>query len=202
MALHRGRLSTKIEITEVAPLTREDLVTIREKRTLPVVARFRDPHHRVARLIATGMRPEQVAMECGYSISRIYTLSKDPSFLELVAEYRKDVHTAFVTSQEEDYTSTVALNRKALRQLHEKIDRADEENELLPTKELLSIFSDTSDRVGISKKTTNLNVNIDFAAKLEAAAARAKNVIEGRAVTPSSVDEAGDSDPTPMLRRA
>jgi hypothetical protein len=74
------------------------------------------------------------------------------------------------------------VNLKALRHLNEHFDKADEENELIPISRALAVFADTSDRVGLSKKSTNVNINVDFAAKLESARARSakSRLVEGR----------------------
>lgn len=182
MPLHRGRLTSLPDIKSIRPLTREDLEEIKAKRTLPVVARFRDPHHRVARLFAAGLRHTAVAEATGYSLARLYTLTADPAFQNQIAEYRADVHTAFVSAEEEHYAMATEVNRKALRHIAEAFDKADEEGELIPIDKSLRVFADTADRVGIQKRSTNVHVNLDFAAKLEAAIARSGKVID---VTPN-----------------
>lgn len=182
MPLHRGRITSLPDIKSIRPLTREDLEEIKAKRSLPVVQRFRDPHHRVARLVSSGLRPAQVAEATGYSLARIYVLQSDPAFLNLVAQYREDVHSAFVSAEEEHYAMATEVNRKALRHIAEAFDKADEEGELIPVDKALRVFSDTADRVGIQKRSTNVHVNMDFAAKLEAAIARSGKVID---ITPN-----------------
>lgn len=196
MALTVGRLPAKIIIGEVRPLRRDDLEAIREKRTIGVVQKLRDPHHRAARLIASGLRPQQVAIACGYSMQRIYTLTADPAFKDLVAKYREDVHEAFVSSEEEHYAMATEVNRKALRHINEHFDKADEEGELVPFRNALAAFGDTSDRVGIQKRSTQTHVNVDFAAKLEAAIARSGKANAMVDVTPSALPQ------SPLRRRA
>ena len=66
----------------------------------------------------------------GYSLARIYILQADPSFQDLVAAYRKDVHDAFVSAEEERYQIATSVNLKALRHINEHFDKADEEGEL------------------------------------------------------------------------
>lgn len=182
MPLHRGRISTKLEILGVRELTRDDLACIRGKRDVPAVQRLRDTHHRLARLIASGLRPAQAAAECGFSVARVYVLHADPSFQDLVAAYRKDVNTAYVNSEEERYKMATDVNLKALRHISEHFEKADEEGELVPIGRALAVFADTSDRVGLSKKTVNTNINIDFAARLEKAIQRSTKVIEHQPV--------------------
>lgn len=189
MTLHRGRIPANIEILGIRPLTRDDLDCIREKRNVPVVQRFRDPHHRLARLLASGLRPAEAASQVGYSLARIYILNADPSFQDLVAAYRRDVHEAYISAEEERHKTATEVNLKALRHINERFDKADEEGELVPIKDALAVFADTSDRVGLSKKSLNVNINVDFAAKLEAARQRSLNarvprLIEGRSAAP------------------
>lgn len=182
MTLHRGRIETKLDILGIRPLSRDDLACVKEKRNVPAVQRFRDPHHRLARLLASGLRPAEAATQVGYSLARIYILQADPSFQDLVAAYRKDVHDAYVSGEEERFRMATEVNLKALRHLNEHFDKADEEGELVPISRALSVFADTSDRVGLSKKSTNLNINVDFAAKLEGAIARSakSRLVKGR----------------------
>jgi len=184
VTLHRGRIETKIEILGVRPLSRDDLACVKEKRNVPAVQRFRDPHHRLARLLASGIRPAQAASEAGYSLARIYILQADPSFQDLVSAYRKDVHNAYISAEEERHRAATEVNLKALRHLNEHFDKADEEGELVPIGRALAVFADTSDRVGLSKKSTNVNINVDFATKLEGAIARSANakLVRGRSL--------------------
>ena len=187
MTLHRGKIATNLQILGVRTLSRDDLALIKEKRNVPAVQRFRDPHHRLARLLASGLRPAEAATQVGYSLARIYLLQADPSFQELVAAYRKDVQSAYVSAEEERFRMATEVNLKALRHVNEHFDKADEEGELVPLQRALAVFADTSDRVGLSKKSTNVNINVDFAAKLEAARSRSANarlVGETRSTTP------------------
>lgn len=177
MPLHRGQLRQGIlRIDGVRELTRDDLLCLRDKRSVPAVQRLRDPHHALARAIASGLRPKEAAEQCGFSVARVYVLHSDPSFQDLVASYRKDVHDAFVTSEEERFRMANEVNRKALRTIAEHFDKAEAEGELIPLRSALSVFADTSDRVGLIKKSAQVNINIDYAAKLEAARARSEKV--------------------------
>src|ERR1700735_59196 len=103
MTLHRGKIATNLQILGVRTLSRDDLALIKEKRNVPAVQRFRDPHHRLARLLASGFCPSAGATQVGYSLARIYLLQADPSFQELVAAYRKDVQSAYVSAEEERF---------------------------------------------------------------------------------------------------
>lgn len=178
--LHRGRLPATLDILSIRELTREDLACLRATRTTSAVSKLRDPHHRLARLIASGLKVNEAAARAGFSAARAYVLHVDPTFQNLVTEYRKDVQTAFVAGQDDYYTTATANMLKAERQLAERLDKADEEGELLPVRDLIAISRDGADRFGYGKKTTNLNVNVDFAAKLEAARKRSDNTRNGK----------------------
>jgi hypothetical protein len=194
--LTRGRLpKVKLEIGEVRSLTVDDLACLRTKRTVPVVARFRDPHHKLARLIAMGIRPKTAAEECGFSIARVYTLHSDPSFMDLVAKYRNDVTEEWKDEAREVYASEAAVKTKALRTIAEHFEKAEEENELVPLDKALRVYADLADRVGPQKKSTVTNVNIDFAKNLERArqlrdASRAQIIdVEATTIAPPEAAE-------------
>lgn len=178
MTLHRGRIATKIEILGVRELTREDLACLREPRDVPAVQKLRDSHHRLARLIASGLKINEAAAAAGFSAARAYVLHIDPSFQDLVATYRKEVNAAFIQGQDQYYETATSNMLKAERMLAEKLDAADAEGELLPTRDLIAISRDAADRFGYGKKQTNLNVNVDFAAKLERAIQRSGKTID------------------------
>lgn len=167
-----------LKIGEIRPLTRDDLSEIiGKKRQAQTVQYLRDSHHMVARLVAAGVRPNsEIARRTGFAASRISNLIIDPAFQELVASYRGDVDAAFIRSQDDFFETATSNMLKAERQIAEKLDKADEEGELLPVRDLLAISRDAADRFGYGKKTTNLNVNVDFASKLEQAIARTKAV--------------------------
>ena len=204
-----GRKERELTILGVRELVREDLSVLDEKRArIPVVARFRDPHHRLARLFAAGLRLKDVAAKSGYSYNRIAVISNDPAFQDLVSTYRVKVDRAYEQNVD-DYAELVTGNMMiAERQLREKLEIADNEEELLPVKDLLAISRDAADRFGYGKKQTNLNVNVDFASQLEKAIARSGKVIESTVVpaskplmSPRHVPQALALEPQPLIRR-
>lgn len=206
--LHRGKIATNPTILSVRPLTRDDLLVLRERRPPQgIVKVFRDSHHRVARLVASGLRNEDVLLRSGYSLQRLYTLSQDPAFQELVAQYREKVSAAFVEGVDEFYSVATSNMLKAEVQLSEKLDASIDSGEFLPTKDLLAISRDAADRFGHPKQkvTNNTNVNLDFASMLEKAAARSgrSNVIDAapsRVVSGVQVPQVHASLPAPQLK--
>lgn len=190
MSIAKGRIPKVRTILSVRELTRDDLELLRPARTTPVVAKLRDPHHRLARLIASGLRIGEVVARSGYSYGRLAVLQNDPAFKELVAHYRNVVTEEFKESIDDYYDLAASNMLKAERQIAEKLEEADEAGELLPTKDLLAISRDAADRFGYGKKSTNVNVNVDFASQLEKAIARS-----GKTITQSA-------EPAPIRRRA
>ncbi len=189
MALHRGKISTKPEILSVRPLTREDLALISEKREPihGIVRRFRDPHHRVARLFASGLRVGEVVERSGYSYNRVKTLHDDPAFQQLIAKYREKVDASFVANADEFYDLATSNMRKAETMIAERLEKAEEEDIDLPLKTLVDISGDRMDRFGYGKRQTNLNVNADFASLLEKAIQRSGKTIEANAIPGNSL---------------
>lgn len=192
--LRRGARAKPRPVLGIRELSKDDLLTLEVKRDTPVVQRFRDSHHMVARLSALGLRADTVAERCGFSRSRVLTLWADPAFKELIAHYRKLV-TEDYKEAVEDFISLATINMmKAERMLADKLDEADSLGETLSTRELVTIVSDRADRVGFGKKQTNINVNVDFAAKLTKAIERASKArtldlkpVDAGAATPSSL---------------
>lgn len=171
-------------ILSVRPITKEDLAIFHKPAYKPTLQRLRDSHHMVARLAASGLKNYEIADATGYTIERISMLIHDPSMVELIARYRADIDRVWL-SGEDGYLAMVRANRnKAERMLSDRLDDADsDESKSLPVRELLSISRDAADRTGFGKIQKNVNINVDFAARLEAARARsAPAAIESRAL--------------------
>ncbi len=216
MTLHRGRLAINPEVLECRPLTREDLAQLPELRAQSGphtagghVARLRDPHHRLARLIAAGLRPDELVARSGYSAQRIVQLKANQTFQELIETYRGKVTAAFEREQETFIEIATKNMLTAERMLEEKLEIAEEEGTLPSIRELMSIRSDSADRLGYGKKNTTLNVNVDFAAKMEAAIQRTRSLRQIEAVplpstaqSPAVPDVPASSAPlAPLLTR-
>lgn len=163
-------------VTDIRPLVEADLEALRRPSAGVRLKTIRESHHKIARLLASGLPLYEVAEQTGYSYIRIHMLSKDPSIVELVAHYRNMLTEDWRDEQSTFQTLAMRNMVAAERQISDKLDAADEAGELLPTRELLAISSDRMDRFGYGKKNMNVNVNVDFAAKLEAAIARTRKV--------------------------
>ncbi len=201
MTLHRGKIATDPSVTNVRALTRDDLLLVKEVRPPSadthggnVVQRLRDPHHRVARLIAAGLRTDEISERCGYSNQRITTLQRDPAFQELVARYRKTVDEAFEREQDEYAKLATGNMLKAETMIAEQLEDAEDGDNSIPIKTLLAISRDAADRFGYGKRQMNLNVNMDFANELEKARSRSGKARDG-APPPRVID--GTTQPVP-----
>jgi len=208
MKLQRGRKAVESPpvITDVRPLARADLAHLTERREPKTIQTLRDNHHRIARAVAGGMSNAEVAATCGISIGRVNTLKADPSFEELVAHYRSVLTTEWAQADTViEFMRSNALKAQAM--LSDKLDDASEKGEYLPTRDLLGIAELGLDRTGYGKVNKNVNINVDFASKLEAArqrADRAREVrqVEGTAVplSPAESRPEGESQPVAPQR--
>ena len=189
--LQRGRnvIPQTPIITNIREVARSDLSHLTEKRAPGYVQTLRDNHHRIARALASGLSNVQVAATCGIAVNSVSRFKADPTCAELIAHYRGVITSEW--AQEDTVIEFLRSNAlKAQAMLSDKLDEAAEKNEFLPTRDLLGIAELGLDRTGYGKVNKNLNVNVDFAAKLEAArtradAARSARTIDGEASQPA-----------------
>lgn len=170
---HGGRAIESLpEITDIREVTRADLTHLQAPRPQGHIQSLKDSHHRVARAVASGMNNREVAETCGMSYNRVSQLKDDPSFIELVAHYRTMLTEDWRETADPvtDYMRSNAL--KAEQLISDRLDKAMEEDETIPLSQLVQVTSDRYDRLGYSKVTKSVNLNVDFAANLEAARRR------------------------------
>lgn len=179
----KGRKPEPPKILSARPLTRDDLVYLNAPRAINRVAAFRETHHRLARLVASGLRTEQILEISGYSSSRLSTLRADPAFKELVALYMTQGNARVAEVVDETEMTAVSNLRRMERMVEAHLDEADATEELVPLKTLATLISDRMDRFGYSKKQVNLNLNATLASKLESAIKKTTDakLIEGSA---------------------
>jgi hypothetical protein len=160
-------------ILSVRPLTEADLSHLKTRAVQQPIQKMKDSHHRVARLLASGLYKDyEVATICGYSLAMIGHLKSDPACLELIAHYRALTFNEEADEISEAKARAMRIMSKADRRLEDLLD----EDEPMSPQQLLAISADRHDRVGLTKKQTNFNVNVGMAEKLEAALARTKKV--------------------------
>ena len=167
--------SAKPTVHSVRPLTPADLDALRQPIARPTITRIRDSHHRIAWLLAAGWPDVRIAETLGMSTVRIQQLKRDPTFRELLATKRAHVEASHATAIDETLNAMTATVVKAERLIIDQLEEAEESGTALPLRDLARITADRYDRLGYAKKSVNVNVNIDFASKLEAAIARSRS---------------------------
>lgn len=158
-----GELAVKVR-----DLTVDDLMSAKGRKVnsvTPSIAKIRDSHHALARLLAEGRKDVEISLLTGYSPSRISILKNDPAFSELVSYYKQNVSDTFVTVHER----FASLSRDAAEELQSRLD---ETPETFDNEELMELAKLTADRTGFGPKSTNVNINVDLAGRLEAARKR------------------------------
>lgn len=190
MVLKRGKPGgCPPKILESRPLTRDDLAVLNKPHTYKPnrVTEFRDSHHLVARLVASGLRNDEILERSGFSYQSLYRFNQDPAFQELVAQYRKVELDKYDHSRDE-YASLIFRNQiKAERKLADRLD--DEDEDRVSTRDLITIARDAADRTGYGKRNTQVNVNVGMASALERASAmssRALTIDGGSLASPSA----------------
>lgn len=188
MALRNGPTPKPIPLAGApTPLVAADLERLKQPRHVPQAPqRIRDSHHMMARLSAAGLNHKEVAERLGYSRERVQVIVNAPAMQELIATYRAKIDERF----EEQIDAFIELSTRnmmaAQRHIADHISDLDDAGELLPVRVALAISSDSADRVGYGKHSTQTNLNVDFAAQLEKAIARSGKgpVLESRPVQP------------------
>lgn len=202
--MQRGRkaIAQAPEVSDIRVLKRADLAVLTIPRPGPQLQTLRDNHHRIARAMAAGLSNGEIAQVCGVSVNRVSILRSDPAFKELVAHKRAMIDAEFAISADPviDYLKSNAL--KAAAMLSDKLDAAAEAEEFLPTRDLLGIAELGFDRTGYGKVNKNVNINVDFAAQLEAARKRSASAREPRQIeATASRPQSAPAGPSTALSR-
>lgn len=168
-----GRVPVPVEVEYVRDLTAADLADLGAARgsTYHPIAKLRDSHHAVARALALGERPVDVARMTGYTQATISRLQADPTFQGLLEHYRQ-VARGEAEESIADYGQRLALFKlDALSIAHERML---EQAEALAPALALDMALKAGDRLGFgpATKTTNVNVNVDLAGRLDRARER------------------------------
>ena len=166
-----GRPGVPLTGHVVRPIELEDLGLLDLPRDAPVpqLAKIRTSHHKAARLLAIGMGPVEVSLHTGYTPQRITDLQKDPAFQELLAVYSK-------AEADEMEVGIARLRGLMLDAADEIAERLAQKPEDFSNKDLRELMTAAADRSGFGPQTksTNVNVNVDMAGRLEAARRRAQ----------------------------
>lgn len=197
--LHRGILAKHPRVLSVRALVPEDLKVLQERRVgAPRIKSFRESHHRVARLIASGLRNADVSRLTGYSTNRIGQLKEDPSFEQLIAEYRGKVDERWLATLDPYFEAATENMLTAEALISDRLAEAMDDPEVkIPLQHLVSITADRADRFGYGKHSTQTNEVVNFAEMMSKMAAKSgrSNVIDA---TPNIASgPVGTDQPTP-----
>lgn len=165
----RGRRETPLDVTVVGELSFEDLGLLTEFRGIKpnAITALRDRHHALAQCLANGMSDAEASLTTGYCISRISILKSDPTFKQLVSEYRGVKEAIFADFNER--ASAAAI--EAINLVH---DRLENNPDSIPTEQALKVIETLADRSGHAPvaKSLNVNANVDFGNRLALARQR------------------------------
>lgn len=173
-----GRAALPLTAEVIRELLPADLALLETERGIkaPTVKALRDSHHAIARCVAEGKSGVETQLITGYSASRISILKSDPAFRELVAFYSERVSEI----RDQAFTDTAAkLAAVGSDALDEIADRLNEKPESVTMDELTDIVKLTADRTGHGpqSKSTNVNVNVDLAARISAGRQRVARLV-------------------------
>jgi len=135
-------------------LSLSDLVVLGTGQPASVrpLAKLRNSHHHLARILAEGKDEVEASRLSGYSVGRINTLLDDPAFQELIAHYKSQVDEIQV-----DVNGRLELlGLDTMEELHERLLETPEKFRVVDLHEQLKL---TMDRVGFGPKST-INQNI------------------------------------------
>lgn len=121
----------------------------------PPLKKIKETHHRLARLLASGLKPVEVAAITGFTQSRISILKNDPAFQELLAHYANTVESKWADMHEQ-------LAGVSLDVLHELRDRLHDSPESMSTDQLMKFLDSMLDRTGYGVQTKSKNENLNL----------------------------------------
>ena len=160
------------------------------------VVRLRDRHHQIARFVAMKVDRDRICKVMGMTRTRLDMLiDQTPAFAELVIYYEaRKLPEQHATTEE--YIDL--LERNMIAAELEIADRLAEDSEKLSVSELHKIARDSADRLGFSKHSVNLNVNVTLKDRLEGLRRRSRTAPAGAGSGGGDVGDARRSAP-PLL---
>lgn len=180
-----GRARKMVSAALVRELDEVDVALLADERgtKAPALKRLSERHHALARCLASGMSEGDAAITCGYVLSRVSILKGDPAFEELLAFYRQDVQGKYL-----DMHGVLAgLSLDAAMELRERLEAdAQADEKTISVGQLVELTKLGADRTGFGPQSSQINVNVDLASRLEAAR---KRVEQRRLVTPEEGSE-------------
>lgn len=156
----RGRKSNT-PVLGTRPLTEADLLDAATKpaESLPTLKALRHSHHQLAKLLATGTKPQDAALITGFSVTRISILKADPSFAELLAYYTQMEEVGWENARADMRERLTSVGFNTIEELHSRLD---EQPEYFSNDALMKLAELTLDRIGHGK-TATVNTKVTHA---------------------------------------
>lgn len=176
-----GRAAKDIAAVVIRDVTEEDLRAlgaVERGTTVPSIEKLRSSHHSLARVLSQGMTIEEAAAITGYTPSRIGTLRMDPAFQALETHYQRMIDDTFEKGMVDFAGRLSATATDALEVIHERIlEKPDD----VSMGTLVDVVKLGADRTGFgpATKQTTVTVNVQLAARLEAARRRVAEALPG-----------------------
>ena len=172
---------------QVRELDEVDIALLQEERGIKAapLKRLSERHHALARCLASGMEPGEAAITCGYVSSRVSILQVDPAFQELLEFYRADVNAKYLGMHD----VLAGLSRDAAAELHTRLEdemQMEPVDKKMTIGQLGEIVKLGADRTGFGPQSSQVNVNVDLAGRLQAARER----VQQRRLSPPQEDAA------------
>jgi len=146
-------------------------------RPVGSVGKIREVHHFVAQAYAAGMKPPEIAQLVNRTAATVRNWLNAPANAELVAQYAKEHFQALANEAER----RLAVKRRLAAMADEEIlDRLEADAGQFNNRELIALSADASDRTGLGKTETKVNLNVDVGTRLDKAKAERLKVIDGR----------------------
>lgn len=182
-----GHAASELVAELAGELTQADLDELTGAPPLPThkpLARLAERHRAMARAMAGGARPIDVAALFGVSTQTIDRLQKDPAFQALTAFYQRSDDEVFRSTQDR----LTEVTHSALDLIEERLED-DETRKKVTIPQALAIASMGADRTGNGPQSTSVavNINANLADRMKAARERARETM--RDITPREAAE-------------
>lgn len=168
-------------IVSVTPLTTADLAELKQPAPVTDIVRLRAIHHEIAYHVAMGKTNAEIAEITGYGPARITTIVNAPSVKDLIAGYnaqRERAREAAIDDFERAAAANMKRGERLVGDFLDAVIESDKAPDLPTVRAINKLVVDRMDRFGYGRQSTNTNVNLNFAAKLEAAISRTAKVID------------------------
>lgn len=136
------------------------------------IEQLRYRHHRIAQLLAVGLKPVTIARQTGFSPGYIANLQRSPAFIELMAHYAAEVEDQFT-----DFVAKAAdLSQEMVDELGRRLADAPAQFSVNQILESIKTLADRSGNAPIARSVST-NVNLDLGTKLAEARRRATDAL-------------------------